>query len=71
MPHWYQRHRRQIFATGTAGFVYTEGKFAPGVNDTCGKFAVGVNDTSGKFTTSVVGMGSHQLPLLLITRVAQ
>ncbi len=34
--HWWQRHQRQIFVTGTAGVVDTVGKFATGVTDTGG-----------------------------------
>jgi len=35
-------------ATGTAGVVDIDGKFATGVNNTGGKFATCVNDASGK-----------------------
>jgi hypothetical protein len=37
-----------LFATSTAGFVNTGGKFATSVNDTSGKFAATISDIGTK-----------------------
>jgi hypothetical protein len=59
----YQRDRRQILPSFSAGVVDTGGNFATGVNNTGGKFAANVNDGGGKLpwvsTTPVANNGNN------------
>jgi hypothetical protein len=44
------------FATGAAGVVDPDGKFAAGVNYPGGKFATSINNTGGKISTGIAGV---------------
>jgi hypothetical protein len=53
------------FATGTAGVVDTDGKFATGVNDSGGKFTAGIVDASGDLLPLSLTLAASFPPVLL------